>query len=175
VLEQAINDADLRDSLVSIFNDINQNHSNALQVAIDRIAGIDRLKHKPAIHNLEVDDQIAESFEKLRLVPTFFFIDPWGFKGLSLRLVHSVLKNWGCDCIFFFNFNRINMGLTNHLVRRHMDDLFGEQQAQELRTLLKEAHSAEREQHILSSIIQALKRRGGVVSRRRESAMLYER
>jgi three-Cys-motif partner protein len=161
VLEQAVNDRDMRDSLVSIFNDINNNHSNALQNVIDSIPGIDKLKYKPAIHNVEVDDQIAESFEKLHLVPTFFFIDPWGFKGLSLRLVRSVLKDWGCDCIFFFNFNRINMGLTNRLVRHHMDDLFGEEKAEELKVVLQDAHGADREKKVLNSIIEALKDRGG--------------
>ncbi len=56
-------------------------------------------------------------FEQMNLVPTFFFVDPWGYKGLSLRLINSVLKNWGCDCIFFFNYTRINMGLENELVK----------------------------------------------------------
>ena len=31
-------------------------------------------------------------FEKMSLVPTFFFIDPWGYKGLSLRLVNQSKK-----------------------------------------------------------------------------------
>ena len=69
----------------------------------------------------------------MNLVPTLLFVDPWGYKGLSLNLIDSVLKNWGCDCIFFFNYNRINMGLNNENVKEHMDALFGEQRANELR------------------------------------------
>src|SRR5207248_10024637 len=41
---------------------------------------------------------------------TFLFVDPFGYKGLSLQLVNSVIKDWGCDCVFFFNYNRISMG-----------------------------------------------------------------
>ena len=56
-------------------------------------------------------------------------MDPWGYKGLSLRLINSVLRNWGSDCIIFFNYNRINMGLNNEFVREHMDALFGAERA----------------------------------------------
>jgi hypothetical protein len=35
---------------------------------------------------------------------------------------------WGCDAIFFFNYNRINMGIANDSVREHMQALFGEEQ-----------------------------------------------
>ena len=60
------------------------------------------------------------------LVPSLMFVDPWGYKGLSLRLINSVLKDWACECVFFFNYNRINMGLGNQAVKAHMDALFGE-------------------------------------------------
>src|SRR5574341_704918 len=29
----------------------------------------------------------VKKFEEMHLVPTLFFIDPWGYKGLSLRLI----------------------------------------------------------------------------------------
>ena len=69
----------------------------------------------------EVGKEIVKMFEQMRLVPTLFFVDPWGYKGLSLSLINSVLKNWGCDCIIFFNYNRINMGLHNEAVEEHMN------------------------------------------------------
>ena len=96
-------------------------------------------------------------FEEMNLVPTLFFVDPWGYKGLSLRLVNSVLKDWGCDCIFFFNYNRINMGLSNPLVKEHMDSLFGIQRADDLRTKLNKLHPEEREQNIVEELCQAIK------------------
>jgi len=62
----------------------------------------------------------------MKMVPTFFFVDPWGYKGLSLQLVNAVLKDWGCDCLFFFNYNRTSMGLPNELVEEHMNAWSGE-------------------------------------------------
>jgi three-Cys-motif partner protein len=109
--------------LVTMFNDADVEHCRALEKLITAIPGIEKLKFKPDIRNEEVGDNIVKMFSEMHLVPTFFFVDPWGYKGLSLRLVNSVLKDWGCDCVFFFNYNRINMGLTNPVVTEHMNAL----------------------------------------------------
>ena len=71
----------------------------------------------------EVGEKIAEIFKQMDTIPALFFVDPWGYKGLSLRLISSFLGSWGCDCIFFFNYNRINMGINNQAVKEHMDAL----------------------------------------------------
>ena len=96
----------------------------------------------------------------MKLVPTFFFVDPFGYKGLSLRLVNSVLKNWGCDCVFFFNYNRINMGLGNEAVEQHMNVLFGEKRANKLRQKLATLPSHEREAAIVEALTEALRELG---------------
>ncbi len=160
VLEKAIEDADMRSMLVTLFNDADPDNVGTLQAAIDALPGIEKLKHKPEVSNQVVGEQIAKMFEGLRLIPTFFFVDPWGYKGLSLRLINSVLQNWGCDCVFFFNYNRISMGLNNAIVREHMDALFGKERAESLRTDLAGTSSAEREALILESLSQSLKEMG---------------
>ncbi len=133
VLKKAIDDSNMRERLVTIFNDANKDSTNSLETAINELVGIiDRLKYKPQIYNYEVGANIVKMFEEVNLVPTLFFVDPWGYKGLSLRLINSVLKNWGCDCIFFFNYNRISMGLANEKVEHHMDALFGKDRASQI-------------------------------------------
>jgi three-Cys-motif partner protein len=130
VLQQAIDDEDMCKHLVTIFNDANVDNTRELENAINKLEGLKKLKYQPAIYNNEVGDKIVKMFEDMSLVPTLFFVDPWGYKGLSLRLINSVLRNWGCDCIFFFNYNRINMGLGNEFVEPHMDALFGRESNQ---------------------------------------------
>jgi three-Cys-motif partner protein len=102
ILEQAINDTDMRNRLVAIFNDADKNNTQSLEKAIEELPNVGLLKYKPVVHNREVGQQIVAMFEQLKRVPTLFFVDPWGYKGLSLQLINSVLQNWGCDCIFFF-------------------------------------------------------------------------
>src|SRR5207249_6575088 len=108
----------------------------------------------------EIGDKIVALFEQKKLVPTFFFVDPWGYKGLSLGLINSVLKNWGCDCVFFFNYNRINMGLGNEAVERHMNVLFGEERANKLRDKLAALPPHEREAAIVEALSEALSELG---------------
>jgi three-Cys-motif partner protein len=161
ILEKAIQDADMRQMLVTMFNDKDGDNSSSLEKTIKELPGIEGLKYQPQISTQEVGTELVKMFERMRLVPTLFFVDPWGYKGLSLRLVNSVLKDWGCDCIFFFNYNRISMGLNNDLVREHMDALFEQKRADELRLKMEPLQPRERELVIVEEICQALKDMGG--------------
>lgn len=160
VLEKAINDPVMAERLVTFFNDRNVQNTQSLHKAIFEIPGIDKIKHKPVIENIEIGSAIADQFKQMQLVPTLLFVDPWGYKGLSLKLIDSVLKNWGCDCIFFFNYNRINMGLNNENVKEHMNALFGDTRANDLRTKLSPMSSHERELTIVEELGQAFKTLG---------------
>jgi three-Cys-motif partner protein len=160
VLQKAIDDPDMRSMLVTLFNDRNPDNAGHLEAAISALPGITKLKHQPQVSHEVVGQKIAKKFEALRLIPTFFFVDPWGYKGLSLRLINSVLQNWGCDCVFFFNYNRVNMGLNNEAVHEHMDALFGKDRADDLRTELVGLSPRQREQLILERLSESLKEMG---------------
>jgi len=157
ILTTAINDPDLKDRLVCIFNDKDGLNSKELEKAIADIPYINTMKFAPDVWNQEVGDQIVKKFETISLIPTLFFVDPWGYKGLSLRLVNSVVKDWGCDAIFFFNYNRINMGLNNSNVEEHMNALFGEERCNKLREKLNGKKPKIRELLIIEELCLALK------------------
>lgn len=161
VLETAISDPDMRNMLVSIFNDADVENVNSLQQAIDAIPDIESLKYRPQVFNHEVGENIVKTFQESKLIPTLFFVDPWGYKGLSLQLINSVVKDWGCDCIFFFNYNRINMGLSNDAVKEHMDALFGQVRADQVRERLKGLSPQDRELAVVEAICEALREMGG--------------
>ena len=161
VLEKAVAEPALRDKLVTVFNDKDANSSKTLEAEISKLSGVDVLKYKPHIMNKQVGTEIAKGFADLQLIPTLFFVDPWGYKGLSLQLINSVLKNWGCDCIVFFNYNRINMGLANPVVAEHTAALFGQERAAELTKELEHLSPADRELMIVEKISEALQDMGG--------------
>lgn len=158
ILERAIADVDMRERLITIFNDKNSDNTDALQQAINSLPNIKILKHKPQVLNTEVGAEIVQAFQN---IPTLFFIDPWGYKGISRELISSVIKDWGCDCILFFNYNRINMGLENQAVEKHMKALFSEQRFNELKKQLPGMKPHERQLTIIENISQALKNIGG--------------
>ncbi|MEH2508029.1 three-Cys-motif partner protein [Bradyrhizobium sp. AZCC 1578] len=161
VLEHAINDTTLCGMLVTLFNDADANHSSTLQTEIDKLPGIEKLKFRPQVNCNEVGKDAEKFFNETRLIPSFTFFDPFGYKGLSLKIVNGVIKDWGCDCVFFFNYGRINAGISNPKVEDHMDALFGEQRALSLRETLKGKSPDDRETLILEELSQAIKEMGG--------------
>lgn len=156
ILEEAIRDTELCEMLVAVFNDKNPEYCRSLKQAVERLPGVEKLRHRPRVLNLEVGEDIARELESRRLIPTLFFIDPWGYKGLSLQLVNAAIRNWGCDCLFFFNFNRINPGLNNPYVREHMNALFGAGRADDLRRELDALSPEQRELTIIGTLCDAL-------------------
>ncbi|HIK12325.1 MAG TPA: three-Cys-motif partner protein TcmP [Oscillatoriaceae cyanobacterium M33_DOE_052] len=161
VLERAIADPDMRKMLVTLFNDKNTNCTQVIADEIRSIPGIEKLENKPLICNLEVGEQIKEKLEELGSCPKLVFVDPWGYKGLSLDLIGFIIKNWGCDCIFFFNYNRINPGVRNPKVEEHMNSLFGQKRADILKAKLYPMSPHQRELTIVESISEALQEIGG--------------
>jgi three-Cys-motif partner protein len=160
VLRKAIEDPDMHAILVTVFNDKDANNVGKLKGAIKKLPGIESLKYQPEVNNDVVGDEITKDLARRKLVPTLLFLDPWGYKGLSVGLINSVLKNWGCDCVFFFNYNRVNMGLNNDAVRSHMNVLFGESRANKLRKKLIGLRPYEREEAILDSLSESLRDMG---------------
>jgi three-Cys-motif partner protein len=160
ILKRAIEEPDMRKMLVTVFNDVKFTNTQSLRKAVQELPGIERLKHKPIIWNQEVGPELVRVFKKTSLIPTLSFLDPWGYQGLSLDLVNVLLKDWGCDCIFFFNYNRINMGLNNESVKEHMNALFGKQRADNLRARLDQLTPQKRELTIVEELSQALKEVG---------------
>lgn len=160
VLQKAIENPVYRERLITIFNDKDDDMVRSLEEEIAKLPGIERLKYPPKVNNEEVGEEIAREFESFKKVPTLAFIDPWGYRGLSLDLVNAFLNDWGCDCIFFFNYSRINAGLSNPMVQEHMAALFGEERAARLRDQLEPMRPHEREATIVNGLAVALKEHG---------------
>jgi three-Cys-motif partner protein len=163
VLGSAVKDPALSNMLVAIFNDAHEPHARSLEEAIDSMPDIGKLRYKPRVGNYQVGPAIVERLDAIKMVPTLLFVDPWGYKGLSLKLINSVLRHWGSDCIVFFNYNRINSGIINPSVREHMDALFGVERAKRLRSQLRfeKLRPLDRERIIFQEIAAAFRAQGG--------------
>lgn len=162
ILEHAIRNPKLAKSLVVYLNDSDENNSGTLRKEIENLPGIETLAHKPIVYCEEIDGTAERYFNETKLDPSFTFIDPFGYKGLSAKILKGVIKDWGCDCVFFFNYNRINAGLPNDAVAEHMDALFGSKaRTDRLRDRLAGLSSTMREALILEELAQELKQLGG--------------
>ena len=161
ILEQAVQKDALRNSLVSFFNDHDANSCKELEKAIHEIPGIKTLKYAPDIFCKTVGQEIIDIFKGLKMIPSLIFLDPWGYKGLCLDLINAVIKDWACECIFFFNYLRVNAAIQNDYMRDHVDGLFGKNRAARLRVDVHGAEPWDREEKIMEELIAALKETHG--------------
>lgn len=161
VLQHAIEHPKMAKMLVALLNDANSDHSATLEAEIAKLPGIGKLRYKPSVSCGEIDADAADYFNKTRMIPSFSFVDPFGYKGLSLKIVNGVIKDWGCDCVFFFNYSRINAGINNDKVRPHMEALFGAERTEQLRKDVEGANPAYRESVILEALASEIKQLGG--------------
>lgn len=161
ILRTALDDPYLRDHLVMCFNDIDAAHIEQLSREIGTIKGAESLGHPPRLLNEDTSTGMLGELGPIRTIPTFYFIDPFGYRGLTNDLVRSVIAGWGCECVLFFNYNRVNAGITNPTVVATMDGLFGRDRAERLRRTVGVLSSSAREKLIVEELSASLRDVGG--------------
>jgi three-Cys-motif partner protein len=67
-----------------------------------------------------VDDRGNRSF-----VPTFAFIDPFGWKGVPLNLIANLVRDKRSELFILFSYNSLNRWLTHKHQQENMRSLFG--------------------------------------------------
>lgn len=189
VLEHAATDQILRENLAIFFNEGKLTRFEALRREVSDFvicgSGIEEnwassggtekienavslLRHAPIVRNFKVGPDIRNEVVQFGQIPTLSFLDPFGIKGLELSLIQKLIGGWGCDCIFFFNYRRINLSLKNPAYRTHLDRLFTPKRAEKLRALTENIVgdspreiADEREKAIISELKLALASMGG--------------
>ena len=162
IVEKAINHRNKKvcDKTFFIFNDADPQNIAKLKYEIKNFPGINKLKFEPSISNFKINERIVTDFENITKIPTLSFIDPWGYKGLSLSLIRTLVKDWGCDCIFFFNYRRINPGIENPTLQKPISLLFTENVLTELRLAVLKKDPRKRETIILRKVREVLREWG---------------
>ena len=161
VTKAAISEPLFRDKVHLWFNDGDMENHERLKETIESIPGVGSLVHAPTITGKIIDSQWPRKMERVK-VPTLVFLDPCGYKGLSLRLVKSILKGYGNDCIFFFNYSRINMKLDLEIMNNSIDEFFEPARSAVLRSAIQDKSPQEREDLILASVRSALEEARGI-------------
>lgn len=161
VLHEIVQQPRLHTRMKTIFNDSDPRCIDLLKENVSRVSGIENLRHKPLVWNYKIDSHFPKIMGDGQFIPSLFFVDPWGYKGLTLQLLGRTIRSWGCDCIFFFNYNRINPAVSNYMVDDLINELFGYDRALQLRNLTRGKSALAREETILDALVAALKSVGG--------------
>ncbi len=143
------------------FNEGDPELNSKLKRNIAAVEGISSLAHAPTITKIVISKTLAPRMERLS-IPTFVFADPCGYRGLSLRLITAALKGFGNDCLFFFNYNRVNMKLGYPVMDESINEFFEHERARALRAEVGMLTPAAREKRVLGAIDEALRQAGAL-------------
>ena len=157
ILKAAIKNGRIRGSLETLFADADENNISTLEEVISKLSRVNTLGHYPEIIVNEVGKDKKDIFSNRDRIPSLTFLDPFGYKGLSLRLFSEAVKDWGCECIFFFNYQRINAAITNPTVESYIDDIFGKERANKLRKKVEGVKAGPRREIVLDELTDALR------------------
>lgn len=156
ILERALADDHKCKHLVTVFNDVNSNHTERLTTAIASVPKIERLANAPLLLTLDASDAMTQARECLLGVPTLYFIDPTGYKGVTLPMLAEAISDWGSEFILFFNYSRINQAVTIQQVAEHIDAFFGCDRASVMRSEILRLDPHNRELYITEQATEAL-------------------
>ena len=157
ICKQVAADARLRAFVKLWFHEGDAKNYEKLQANVAAVPGITTLAHRPRITSSLISEEFSPKLSGMR-TPSFIFADPCGYKGLSLHLIASALKSFGNDCVFLFNYNRVNMKLGYEVMNDSVNAFFEAARAERIRAAVRSVRNArEREQIILGAVEDALK------------------
>lgn len=157
IINRTLEDPVLASKMQFIFNDNDPNNIATLKEAIASIPGSDILKKRIHFYDQTVGQDFYSRINIPSNMPILSFVDPFGYKGITLNLIDRLISNSGSDCIFFFNYNRINMALSsNTKFDEYLNGLFGAKRTQELKQQLSLLQPAQREPVVLNALIESL-------------------
>lgn len=134
-----IEELNLENQVSTFFYEGNKSYYNSLKEEISNHTIYTKLVFEPSIFNKTITSEFTKEIKFPKR--SFTFIDPYGYKGLSEELINSVVKNWGCDCLFYISTHGIKRNIR---IDNNKDDLivlFGREGYQTVREELKKKKS----------------------------------
>lgn len=87
--------------------------------------------NEPKIEHTKVTGQILSEF--MLGDCTYTFVDPFGYRGVTLKLLSLVIKNWGSDCVFYLSVSGIRRNVRLAKQAPYLTSLFGQEGFETLR------------------------------------------
>lgn len=158
LVKRTLSDSQLTNRMWFYFNDNDADNIFNLKQNVGDIDVDKRLEKRIKYDTKTIDERYAANVIIKSKGPILSFVDPFGYKGLTIELINKLIENNGSDCIFFFNYNRINMALSsNTKFDEYLESIFGFSRVKLLKEELKGLSVEERELHVINALISTLK------------------
>ena len=156
IIQSTLSDPVLIEKMMFLFNDRDAANIESLRqeiTSLDTGKKLSRVKYYTETIDIDTHSRLVIP----RNVPVLSFVDPFGYKGLTRDLINKLIANSGSDCIFFFNYNRINMALSsNTKFDDHLAGIFGTERTSLLKAQLAPLSPTQREPFVIDALIDAL-------------------
>jgi len=125
----------------------------------------EKLEFKDKIEILLINAEFANVVSKLvkevgvRIAPSFFFIDPFGFSGVPFAAITDILSLPRTEIFFSFMTRDINRFLGLHQVEKHLNTLYPTSEWQQIYQIQS---WEERDKALLNLYVKSLKEIAGV-------------
>lgn len=156
ITKEILNNGNLSNKFVLFFNDNDEKNIKSLGTSLKNLNAFKKLKFSPKFSCMEVNKSLANFFSEINLIPSFTFIDPFGYSGVSLNLIKALTKDAACECILFFNYNRVNAAINNPCVENRMIDLFGKNRLNIIQNLINTDPNISRQDLIMEQFSLAM-------------------
>lgn len=158
LVKDVLNNPRLLNRMWFLFNDQSEDNINNLRQHIKNADIDNKLDKRIQYSTKTVDEAFASDIRINAQGPILSFVDPFGYKGLTIDLISKLINNNGSDCIFFFNYNRINMALSsNTKFDEYLESIFGGTKVSSLKAELSGLSAEEREPIVLNALVASLK------------------
>ena len=162
VLRKTLGSRVLSEQVQLVFNDKDSGYVSTLKLAVADLisSGSVSLLHKPIFFNFEVGPSTLNWFRDLGLSSCLFFLDPFGYRGLTMDLIAGLVSEWGSDCIFLFNYSALHKHLYNEGEDASVADFWNSGDLESLRETLSGSSPWDSEYRTVGFLSECLCRRG---------------
>ena len=162
VVRETLRAPTLRSRVQLVFNDENKRYVETLQNIAEVVVGGEQvgLGRIPMYSSFEVGPESLDWFRELRLGSCLLFLDPWGYRGLSLDLISGLVKGWGSDCIFLFNYAALHRHLFNEGEDQLVAEFWNAEDLDGLKALLSGTSPRDSEYRAVNFLAECLRQRG---------------
>ena len=158
LVKDVLNNPKLLNRIWFLFNDQSEDNINNLRQHIKNADINNKLDKRIHYSTKTVNEAFASDIRINSQGPILSFVDPFGYQGLTIDFISTLTNNNGPDCIFFFNYNRINMALSsNTKFDEYLGSIFGGTKVSSLKAELSGLPAEEREPIVLNALVASLK------------------
>ncbi len=143
------------DNLTTFFYEKDIELRKKLEGSLRSHSAFEMLKTKPQFPEEEISSEIIGKLPISEC--TLSFVDPTGYR-ISAKLLSTLIRNWGSDCIFYLTTSGIRRNIENESEQDAMLELFGTEILQELKaSFSKQDKWFERDRLILKSMAKHIR------------------